>query len=89
MALGLTEYSNELPQIARVLMVEEDLITVEWWIGSYSGTWNPWVVKSVEQTASVHKNCIVLRNVQLSRSNRLAKQTVDRLRKIYENLEFM
>ena len=83
MALGLTEYSNELPQIARVLMVEEDLITVEWWIGSYSGTWNPWVVKSVEQTASV------LRNVQLSRSNRLAKQTVDRLRKIYENLEFM
>ena len=38
-ALGLDEFKDELPQIARVLMTQEDLITAEWWIGTYSGTW--------------------------------------------------
>ena len=28
-ALGLNEFKDELPQIARVLMIEEDEITVE------------------------------------------------------------
>ena len=72
-ALGLDEFKHELPQIARILMIEEDVMTIEWWVGTYSGTWNPWTVKSVEQTAIVHRNCIVLGNVTLSKSNRLAK----------------
>ena len=88
-ALGLNEFKDELPQIARVLMIEEYVITVEWWVGPYSGTWNPWIVKSVEQTAVVHRNCIVLGNITLSKSNRLAKHIVERLKSIYENFEFM
>ena len=88
-ALGLDEFKHELPQIARILMIEEDVMTIEWWVGTYNGTWNPWTVKSVEQTAIVHRNCIVLGNVTLSKSNRLAKHIVERLKTIYENFEFM
>ena len=58
-ALGLDEFKDELPQIARVLMTQEDLITAEWWVGTYSGTWTSWTVTSVEQTLTVHRNCIV------------------------------
>ena len=79
-ALGLDEFKHELPQIARILMIEEDVMTIEWWVGTYSGTWNPWTVKSVEQTAIVHRNCIVLGNVTLSKTNRLAKHIVERLK---------
>ena len=66
LASGLDEFKNELPQIARILMIEEDVMTIEWWVGTYSGTWNPWTVKSIEQTAVVHKNCVVLGNLTLS-----------------------
>ena len=45
MALGLYEFKNELPQIARILMIEEDVMTIELWVGRYSGTWNPWTVR--------------------------------------------
>ena len=62
----------------------EDVMTIEWWVGTYSGTW-----KSVEQNAIVHRNCIVLGNLTLSKSNRLAKHIVERLKTIYENFEFM
>ena len=29
-ALGLDEFKHELPQIARILMIEEDVMTIEW-----------------------------------------------------------
>ena len=60
-ALGLDEFKEELPQIAKVLAIDDDSITLEWWVGTYTGTWVPWLVKSVEQTISVHRNNIVLR----------------------------
>ena len=37
-------------------------------------------IKSVEQTAIVHRNCIVLGNLTLPKSNRLAKHIVERLK---------
>ena len=43
-------------------------------------------IKSVEQTAIVHRNCIVLGSL-LSKSNRQAKHIVERLKT--ENFEFM
>ena len=81
-ALGLSKFKDELPQIGRVLMIEEDEITVEWWVGTYSDTWNPWTVKLVEQTAFVHRNCIVLGNTTF-----IGCQTY--CRKIKEYFEFM
>ena len=53
MALGLDEFKEELPQIAKVLAIDDDSITLGWWVGTYTGTWAPWIVKSVEQTISV------------------------------------
>ena len=64
-------------------MIEEDVITVEWCVGTYSSTWNPWIVKSVKQTALVHRNSIVLGNITLSKSIRLAKPIVERLKSMY------
>ena len=37
-------------------------------------------IKSVEQTAIVHRICIVLVNLTLSKSNSLAKHIVERLK---------
>ena len=88
-ALGLDEFKEELPQIAKVLAIDDDSITLEWSVGTYTGTWVPWLVKSVEQTISVHRNNIVLRNISLSKSNRLSKLIIDKLKSIYDNFEFM
>ena len=88
-ALGLDEFKEELPQIAKVLAIDDDSITLEWWVGTYTGTWVPWLVKSVEQTISVHRNNIVLRNISLSKSNRLYEPIIDKLKSIYDNFEFM
>ena len=79
-ALGLDEFKEKLPQIA---------ITLEWWVGTYTGTWVPWLVKSVEQKISVHRNNIVLRNISLSKFNRLYKPIIDKLKSIDDNFEFM
>ena len=46
MALGLDEFKEELPQIAKVLAIDDDSITLEWWVGTYTGTWAPWIIKS-------------------------------------------
>ena len=59
MALGLDEFKEELPQIAKVLAIDDDSITLRWWVGTYTGTWAPWIVKSVEQTISV-SSCRIL-----------------------------
>ena len=88
-ALGLDEFKEELPQIAKVLAIDDDSITLEWWVGTYTGTWAPWIVKSVEQTISVHRNNIVLRNISLSKSNRLSKPIISKLKSIYVDFEFM
>ncbi|KAL5469197.1 hypothetical protein EMCRGX_G030420 [Ephydatia muelleri] len=48
-ALGLQQYSDELPQVARVLALDGDNVTAEWWTGTYSGTWIPWMVKGQSQ----------------------------------------
>ena len=59
-ALGISEFKDELPQICRVLMIEEDEINVEWSVGTYSGTtWNPWTVMSVEQTAVIYTEIVL------------------------------
>eukprot|EP00731_Ephydatia_muelleri_P005586 Em0002g1762a len=35
-ALGLDEFKEELPQIAKVLAIDDDSITLEWWVGIYN-----------------------------------------------------
>ena len=38
-ALSLFKYEDEIPQIGRVVAVDEINVTIEWWIGSYHTTW--------------------------------------------------
>ena len=39
-ALCLQKYADDLPQIGKVVNLTDMDVTVEWWIGSYSSTWN-------------------------------------------------
>ncbi|KAL5514930.1 hypothetical protein EMCRGX_G000014 [Ephydatia muelleri] len=87
-ALGLQQYSDELPQVARVLALDGDNVTAEWWTGTYSGTWIPWMVKGQSQLIEVHKNCIVSK-IALSKSNRLHSSAVKLLKEAYKSFEFM
>ena len=37
----------------KLLAIDDDSITLGWWVRTCTGTWAPWIVKSVEQTISV------------------------------------
>ena len=71
-----------------MLALDGDNVTAEWWTGTYSGTWIPWMVKGQSQLIEVHKNCIVSK-IALSKSNRLHNSAVKLLKEAYKSFEFM
>ena len=75
-ALRLKKYDDEVPQIAKVKTITNLEVTVEWWIGRWGDTWTEWKQqgKAVEET--VHQNAIIMAPIELSRSNRLTKNTI-------------
>ena len=64
-------------------------VNIEWWIGSWSNNWSPWKTRGVINTESVHRNAIIMAPISLTKSNRLTKETIIHLKKIYDGIEFM
>eukprot|EP00731_Ephydatia_muelleri_P005349 Em0002g1525a len=51
-ALGLDEFKEELPQIAKVLAIDDDSITLEWWVGTYN-----WHMGSMVADIMIYSRC--------------------------------
>lgn len=88
-ATFVPEYRDEIPQIGRVLTVEEEVVTIEWLQGTYSSLWKvckrregrnvvPWV-EDIPKTAIISK-------VELTKGQRLPGAVKTKLKSLYANL---
>ena len=71
--------------------MKEDEVTLEWWNGSWSKWWSPWLRKAekghsyIFPIEEVKKSLIINIPIWLSKANKLKKETVQSLKQIYEN----
>ena len=88
-ALRLAKYDDEVPQIAKVVALDELNVTVQWWMGSFSDNWREWKEnkKVVEET--FHRNAIIKSGIKFTASKRLSQAIKQELRKLYDMVEFM
>lgn len=71
-ALRLVKYEEKIPQIGKVLKVDDMNVTIEWWIGGISKTWTYWKKEEGEPvTETVPKNAEILK-VSFTKSMRIS-----------------
>ena len=88
-ALRLSKYEDEIPQIGRVVAVDQMDVTIEWWIGSYHTTWICWKKDRGEPiTETVPKNAVIYK-VNFTKSMRITASLRNDLEYIYENTELI
>ena len=83
-ALKLKKYEDEEPQIAQVVDIDGKMLTIDWWIGSYTANWVPWKIRGVQQIEKISEDA-VLRPISMNKSNRLTKELINDLRSLYSN----
>ena len=90
-ACFLQEYSDEEPQLGRVLKVDEERencnYEIEWLVGSYSETWSIWKQKKGREYVTwkeVIPNHAVLFPVTLTGTERLPSSLVSKLKRAYK-----
>ena len=88
-ALRMAKYDDEIPQIARVIVVEELDVTVEWLIGRYHDTWKEWKTDGTVVTESLPRNAIIKRGFSLTKAMRLTGEVVSELKLIYNSIELI
>ena len=88
-ALCLVKYDDEIPQIAKIVLLTELAATIEWWNGGWTATWTQWKTKGVPNTETVSRNAIVMIPIKLTSSNRLSKCTVEKLKGLYDEIELI
>lgn len=88
-ACFVVEYRDEIPQIGNILEVTDDQVKLQWWTGTYSGTWTALTRKegrkSVPWTEIVPLSSILF-EVSLTRSSKLSKKIKQKLEKAYQPL---
>ena len=82
------QYREELPQIGKVVKLNEASVSVEWLVGSYSGTFSFWKERGRVICESFPLRGIVCR-LKLTPAMKLTKADVCGLKKIYISAEFV
>jgi len=80
---------KERPLIGKVTEKGEDEVVMDWYIGSYSGTWREWKGRDNGKTvvfSQTIKSDDILQTVLLTKSMRLQPQTVKDLKNIYSSI---
>ena len=85
-----TEESNTEPWIAKVEKINEDLVTVRWWEGSYKTRWKASFTRDTQKNRklipwidTIHKNTIILFAFELTTTGILRKSTIGHLKTVY------
>ena len=80
---------QERSLIGKVMEKKEQCVVMDWYIGSYSGTWREWKGKvqgkSVVFFATI-ENSDILKTVSFTKAMRLNPQTVKDLKSIYSTI---
>lgn len=87
-AVYLPQYRDELTTIGKVVSCDEKSAVVEWYVGSYSGVWR--VCKKCSGSSKVlWRETIpkesILFPINFTKSLRLSKSCVDKLKQAYQN----
>jgi hypothetical protein len=87
-ALKIQSYCDELPQIGKVVVINETSVTVDWLVGTYSSTFSYW-----KEKGEVIQEHFPLRGVicplKFTTSMRLARPDIAALKNIYTSTEFV
>ena len=83
-ALKLKKYEDKEPQIAQVVDIDGKMLTIDWWIGSYTANWVHWKIRGVQQVEKISEDA-VLRPISMNKWNRLTKELINDLRSLYSN----
>ena len=87
-ALRLAKYNDEIPQIGKIIDIQEFNVTIEWWIGTYSTNWMPWKSNGQLNLETVHENAIIM-TLELAKTQRIQKNDISALKNLYSDVEFM
>jgi len=88
-ALRLQKYSEDIPQIAKVVKLTELDVTVEWWIGAYGDTWREWKERGRVITETFPRNAVIHHNIRFTKSLRLPKHLITELKDAYRSKELI
>ena len=88
-ALCLQKYADDLSQIGKVVNLTDMDVIVEWWIGSYSSTWEQWKERGVVITETFTRNAIIHSRITFTKALRLPKDTVQKLKLAYDAKELI
>ena len=83
MALRPSKYEEEIPQIGKIKDMDDLNVTIEWWIGSYGGTWICWRKERGEPVFETFPRNAVLCKIHLTKSMRLTSNEKSQLN-LYE-----
>ena len=78
----------ELPQIGRVLSVDDSNVEVEWWLGTYSGTWRVWKTREAQKYTIVTEilpRVAVLTGLEFTKAKRLPTAMAHKLKDLYKS----
>ena len=77
----------ERPQIGQVTALTDSNVTINWFIGTYSGMWKPWRVRSqgkmVYNTEEIPLEDVFLTGITFGKTMRLSSKTVLALKDLY------
>lgn len=88
-ALRLVKYDDEVPQIAKVVGLDDMDVTVQWWLGRYHENWREWKKKDRVVEEKLPRNAIIKSGITLTRAKRLTKAAVNELKLLYDLVEFI
>lgn len=85
------EQTDGRPHIATITEISSDGVTVSWMKGSWTGAWNPWIIRQKGQskpyTSLVPQNSLILWDFYLTTKKRLRQETARELKAIYADLD--
>ena len=88
-ALRLAVYDDEIPQMGKIRVLQEQDVTIEWWIGGYSKPWVEWRKRNKVVTETFPKNAILCGNIQLTKGFCLQAETIEKLKSLYSLKELI
>ena len=80
----LSDKYSERPLLGKVASVAGEIITIDWFIGTYSGIWKLWKGRNGQYRDDINVKDVLYRNIIFSKSMRLKAATVADLKKVYK-----
>jgi len=86
--LKCVKYKDYLPQIGKIIKLDESTVTIEWLNGTYSTNFVYWKQRG-EPICETFPRRAVLRAITFTKSMRLQRNDIQIIKELYNNAEFV